>query len=153
MRFSHCSLCTNLPTAMRFCTLSLSLLVPTVATFARVDQWHVQKFSAAGCNAANKVEDNYKELGLCNQVGATTWRKAVGTATSYTQTVYTNSACTTEKSGETPQTLNATCTLNAPVWQTGSVVSTFDTYRGSGPYTDSACTTLAAASTDPVTLP
>jgi len=141
LRVSHCALCSNLPMAMMSCVLLLSLLVPTVATFAKVDQWHVQKFSAAGCNAADKVQDDYKELGVCNQDDATTWKKAVGTATEYTQKTYTDSACTTEKAGADTEILNAACTEKDGTWQTGSVVSTFDTFRQAGRYTDSACTT------------
>jgi hypothetical protein len=127
--------------SMKSCVLLLSLFVPTVATFAKVDQWHVQKFSAAGCNAADKVEDDYKELGVCNQDDATTWKKAVGTATEYTEKKYTDSACTIEKSGGGAEVLNAACTEKDGKWQTGSVDSTFDTFRQAGRYTDSACTT------------
>jgi len=145
LRVSHSALCINLPATMKSCVLLLSLLVrqvvPTLATFARVDQWHVQIYSAAGCAAADKVEDDYKELGVCDQDDATTWKKAVGTATSYTETKYSDNACTTVKAGETPYTLNAACTAKDGKWQTGSVSSTLDTYRGDGPYTDSACTT------------
>jgi len=128
---------------MKSCVLLLSLLVPTASTFQRVDQWHVQVYSAAGCNAADKIEDDYKELGVCDQEDANTWKKAVGAVGSaYTQKKYTDSACTTEKTGETPYVLNADCTAKDGKWQTGTVVTTLDTYRGYGPYTDNTCTTL-----------
>jgi hypothetical protein len=126
---------------MKSCVLLLSFLVPTAADFVRVDQWHIQKFSASGCNAADKVGDDYKELGVCNQDNATTWKKAEGTATTYTSKEYSDSACTTEQVSDTPVTLDAACTANGDEWHTGSVDTTLDTYRGVGPYTDSACTT------------
>merc|ERR1711964_671492 len=58
---------------------------------------------------------------------------------------YDDSECNTVKSAVNPETLNAACTAVGNEWWTGSVwSSSMTTYQGSGPYTDSACTTLVS---------
>lgn len=109
------------------------------------EQWvKVETFKASGCAAAAKVKLDYNWIGVCAETepGSGEWQKKVCTSGSITETSYTDKACTSAKSGATPESSVAACSMNDDKWDLSTCGSAPPTYSDVEKYGTNQCTTL-----------